>query len=93
MIDLDADMWLAQRLAQHLGRHPIEIVGQVFGGTTGQEERRERLRAIILSHKLSAVIVGRRDGKPETYAQHFARRYGRALVPIPNETLNSEATV
>lgn len=79
MSDIDADLWLAQRIATHTQRRPTEVVGAVFAGVATPADRRERLRAEIVSRGLAQVRVGKRAGSPETYAEHFERRYGIPL--------------
>jgi len=68
---LDREAWLAQRLGEH--------GAGVFTGITDRDVRRERIRAAILEHGLTEVIVGRHEGKPQTYAQVFERLYGTPL--------------
>lgn len=80
MTELDPAMWLCQQLAKALRRHPVEIVGQVFGGATGEAERRERLRQIITEHKLGGVACGKRNGKPETYSEFYERTFKQPLI-------------
>jgi hypothetical protein len=65
------EQWLAQRLGEH--------GAGVFTGLTDRDTRRERFRAAILEHGLEAVVVGRHEGKPQTYAQAFERLFGEAL--------------
>ena len=72
MTELHHELWLAQRLQ----RHGVAV----FAGDTTPAVRRERMRAAILEHCLSAVIAGSRQRKPETYAQVFERLYGEPLV-------------
>jgi hypothetical protein len=68
---LDREAWLAQRLGEH--------GAGIFTGLTDRDVRRERIRAAIVEHGLEAVIVGRHEGRPETYAQVFERLYGTPL--------------
>lgn len=68
---LEGELWFAKRL----GEHGMEIV---FGGDS-PSERRARIRAAILHGGLSAVIVGKSEGRAQTYAQAFQRLYGEAL--------------
>lgn len=70
---LDHERWLAKRLGEH--------GAGIFTGLTDRDVRRERIRAAIVEHGLEAVIVGRHEGRPETYAQVFERLYGTPLDP------------
>lgn len=74
--EIDAHLWLAKRLIQH--RALIDAAG-IFDGTTTPDERRERIRRVILEQGLSSVIIGRFNGKPESYADFFQRLFGVAL--------------
>lgn len=67
-MNLDAEMWLAQRIRQ-------QIVG-IFDGETEPGVRRERARAAIKNNGLETVVAGHKNGKPETYAEVFSRIYG-----------------
>lgn len=82
---LDGDMFLAQRIAFHANREPMELVSRVFAGDTTGTIRRERFRAAILDYRLASIIIGKRDGEPETYKQHFERRYQEPLE-VPRGT-------
>lgn len=86
MNELDIDLWLAQRIAFHANRRPDEVLAIVFGGTTNRCVRRDRFRALILEHGLAESVVGKKDGTPETYRDHFQRRYAEQLTPVPRET-------
>ncbi|MGB6488766.1 MAG: hypothetical protein WBE91_17940 [Steroidobacteraceae bacterium] len=71
-VDLTCERWLIRRLGDH-GR-------RIEDGVTDVTVRRERIRAAILEGGLGAVVAGRGvSGKPEAYAQVFARLYGEAL--------------
>lgn len=72
MIPVKHEAWLARRLWDH-------GVRDVFAGITTPEVRLERMRSAILSNNLADVIVGNRDGKPETYGECFARLYSTKL--------------
>lgn len=53
----------------------------LFGGLTTPEERRERVRDLILGRGLEFAIAGRREGgKCETWSDLFARIYGEPLT-------------
>lgn len=62
---IDAECELAERCG----------VADLFDGDTTTQSRRERLRPICLDR--DPAICGRGPrGKPETYAEAFARAYG-----------------
>lgn len=68
---IESETWLANRLLDHgcdlyAGSHVT------YG---------ERIRQTILTNGMGCVVVGRRDGKPENYAQVFERMYGLPLEP------------
>ena len=69
-VSLVAEIWLSRKL-----KRP-----DLFSGLTDATERRERLRKAITEQQLEDVEIGKRDGKPETYAQTFARLYGQPLT-------------
>ncbi len=69
-MSITADAYFARRLSEHVGR------GFVFAGVTDSAERRERIRKAIIDHRLSDVIIGSVNGKPQTYRQAFERAYG-----------------
>lgn len=71
LVTLDREMLIAHRLRQH-GIN-------VFDGTTTPEIRRERARKAIVDAGLSAVIMGRKGGKPVTYGEYFQMTFGEAL--------------
>ncbi len=71
LVNLPAELWLANRLKQH--------GPDVFQGLTTREDRMQRIRSAITSNQLSSVVVGKKDGKPETYAECFQRLYGEPL--------------
>jgi len=64
--------WLVARVRDHGGHAVLEDI-------LTTEERRERVREAILRNGLSSVLVGRKGGKPETYAAAFQRLYGTKL--------------
>lgn len=68
---LDRDAWLAKRLGEH--------GAGIFTGLTDPDIRRERFRTVILERGIAMVIVGKHDGRPESYAQLFERIYGEPL--------------
>lgn len=71
LFNLEAEAWLGERLKQ-LGCD-LYADGAVF------THFRDRVRQVILVNRLECVIVGRHDGKPESYAQTFQRLYGEPL--------------
>jgi hypothetical protein len=71
LAQVNAESWLGQRLLEH----GCDVYR--YGPET--DSYRERLRQTILDNGMGAVIVGRHDGKPETYAQTFERLYGEPL--------------
>lgn len=68
----DADVWFANRF----GRRGF---AEVFAGVTTPEERRDRIRALIVRERRGAEIVGNRKGRPVTYAEAFEKFYGMPL--------------
>lgn len=69
--ELDGEMWLAKRL----GTHGVAV----FGGVSDRTERMARIRKAIRDNGLEHVICGKRERKPSTYADVFARLYGEKL--------------
>lgn len=73
---LDRETWFVDRMQEH-------GAAGVFGllsGLTDQATRRARIRDAVLANGLRTVIIGRRNGKSETYEQCFARLFGEALT-------------
>jgi hypothetical protein len=68
---LEAEDFLAERLKQH-GCDPYD------GGPYATYA--DRLGACIVRNRMQCVIVGRREGKPESYAACFERLCGRPLT-------------
>lgn len=52
-------------------------VEDIYAGNTTTESRRERLRALVLERDPAIAWKGP-TGKPETYAEAFARIFGEA---------------
>lgn len=71
---LDAELWMASRIHDLAGGNP-----EMFGGVKTEGERMEALRQAILTNALSQVIVGKRHGKTENFAQVFERIFGERL--------------
>lgn len=62
--------WIARRL----GRPDL------LAGVTTPEERRERVRGVILERQMAEAIAGKREGQPcETWRDLYLRLYGEAL--------------
>lgn len=72
LVHVEAETWLADRLQQH--------GCDIYAGGP-YEHHSDRLAAAITTNGMASVIVGRKDGKPETYAACFERICGRPLVP------------
>jgi len=67
---VDAETWLLNRLVQH----GIDVyVDGPF------ECLRDRLAHALVAYRYGPVVVGRHEGKPETYEQLFERMYGLTL--------------
>ena len=81
LVHIEAETWLANRLADH----GCDIYD---GGPYATYA--ERLGACILRNGLPCVIVGRKDGKPESYAACFERIFGQPLVPKASRKLAKE---
>lgn len=74
MVDLEHEMWLANRLRLH---------GEIFAGVTTSEIRKQRVREAI-ERLGTEVVVGRgKDRQPVTYRQAFETLYGEPLRPTP----------
>lgn len=69
---IESETWLANRLLDH----GCDLYAGSSHVTYG-----ERIRQTILTNGMGCVVVGRRDGKPENYAQVFERMYGLPLEP------------
>lgn len=68
---LDAETWLASRLAQH--------GCDIYNSAEPYATYADRLGACIVRNGMQCVIVGRKDGKPESYAKCFERIAGKPL--------------
>lgn len=66
---MTAELWLASRMKEH----------GIFEGVTTAEDRKEKFRAACL--QFPCVIVGHKNGKPESYAQCFERIFDEPLTP------------
>lgn len=69
---LAAELWLAKRLGS--------LGAEVHEGVTTTEERRERIRQLILRERLEKRDAGRKRGRSETFGDLFARLYGEPLI-------------
>jgi hypothetical protein len=70
--NLDAEVFIAKRLREHGAK--------IFEGVTDSAERKERIRNAIIDCELDSTVIGRNAaGKPETYADAFARFYQEPL--------------
>lgn len=69
---LQAELWLAKRLGS--------LGAEIHEGVTTAEERRERMRQLILRERLENRDAGRKRGRVETFADLFARLYGEPLI-------------
>jgi hypothetical protein len=70
---VQGETWLAARLKVH-------GFDSVLDEPLSADQRRERLRKLIVENSLEQVLCGRGpDRKPNTYAQVFARLYGCTL--------------
>jgi hypothetical protein len=76
LVNLDGETWLANRLLQH----GIDIYA---GGPYASYA--DRLGAAIIRNGIQCVIVGRKDGSPESYAKCFERIAGKPLEPKPTK--------
>ena len=71
------ETWIAWRI----GRPDL------FAGVTTPDERRERVRTVILDRGMAEAIAGRREGHPcETWSALFTRVYG---VPLEAQEVAS----
>ena len=68
-----AESYLAKRLRDH--------GADLFAGDTDIVTRRERARRAIIDEGLQTVVIGRKDGKPVTYSEYFAKIYQQPLEP------------
>lgn len=70
----------ADDLLERLKHHGVDVYQ---GGPF--ESLRDRLAYVLIRERMSAVIVGRHNGKPETYGERFERVFGVKLRDIPNQ--------
>jgi hypothetical protein len=82
LVHVEAEAWLANRLADH--------GCDIYASAEPYAAYADRLGACIVRNGLSCVIVGRKDGKPESYAACFERIFGRPLVPKASRKLAKE---
>lgn len=69
---IEAEDWIGRRLLEH--GCDLYLAGDF-------PTYRDRLRAAIVANGIGLVIIGRHDGRPETYSACFQRLYGEPLVP------------
>jgi hypothetical protein len=74
MSDIDPETFLLERLKQH----GVDVYA---GGPF--ECLRDRLGTAIIENRFGMVIVGRSNGKPESYEALFERIYGVKLKDVP----------
>lgn len=75
---ISEEVWLCKRLGK------IDL----FDGTITVADRRERLRAWLLTHHYGDAFVGRRGGREETWRELFERMYGEPLSPLHDDSTN-----
>lgn len=71
---LDAETWLLNRLKNH--GVDVYAHGPVF------DSLRERVATAIVENRFGLVVVGRHNGKPETYEALFERLFGLKLKDV-----------
>lgn len=81
LVHVEAESWLANRLKDH--------GCDIYNGGP-YEHYADRLAACIVRNGMACVIIGRKDGKPESYAACFERIFGRPLVPKVSRKLAKE---
>lgn len=65
------EVWIASRLQRP----------DLFAGVTTADERRERVRRVILDRDMAEAIAGKRAGQScETWGELYRRVYGRDLI-------------
>jgi hypothetical protein len=73
-----AEDWLLNRLKEQ----GIDVYA-----SNGQFNRlRDRLAQVIVENRYGPVLVGRHNGKPETYEQFVLRVFDIKLKDVPRET-------
>lgn len=78
-----AESWLLERLKQH-------GVDVYQGGPFAT--LRDRLAWVLVTERMGPVVVGRREGKPETYEELFERVFGVTLKAHAKESAKRVAT-
>lgn len=74
---MDPEVWILERLKQH--GIDVYIEGEF-------PTLQARLGHVIVANKFGSVVVGRHNGKPETYEQLFERIYVTRLPSVPRGT-------
>lgn len=83
LVHVEAEAWLAERLKDH--------GCDIYAGE-GYATYLDRLGACIVRNGLTHAIVGRKDGKPESYAVCFARIAGKPLPKKVDMPKSSQAS-
>lgn len=66
---LRAELWIARRLGHR----------DLFVGTTTPEERRERVRRVMLDEGFADYVAGSKNGEIELFRDTYRRFYGEPL--------------
>jgi hypothetical protein len=74
LADLDAETWLLNRLKQQ--------AIDVYAHGDRYTRLRDRLAQVIVDNRYGLVVVGRHDGKPETYEQFVLRVFDIKLKDL-----------
>lgn len=75
-----AQLWFA--------RHLWDMTGVNIGaGVTSSADRAANIRRVIVDKGLADKIMGRFNGKPETYAAFASRALGIELEPPPQKSM------
>jgi len=71
MTNFSDEIWMAGKLKQH--------GASIFDGLSTIEQRRERVRQLILANQLAGEKCGTREGKPVTFREAFEALYSEPL--------------
>lgn len=80
-LETDPEGWLINRLKWH----GVDIYAGSYACW------RDRIGNSILNNRFGMVVVGRHNGKPETYEQVFERIYNLKLKDVPRGTAATPA--
>lgn len=70
----------ADDLLERLKHHGVDVYqGGPFNSL------RDRLACMLIRERMSAVIVGRHNGRPENYGELFERVFGVKLKDVPTQ--------